>query len=131
MDAGGLTVREQGWARPWYRVKTDSFELRLLPDPGEDLQAVNNVDAEVRTPDGNRWSATVLTVAELHRLMTEQWPETGEYSSGLCWHCPDGLIVREPGLDCIVRAVAAVVNEGLISDVLQLVGRWSADEADA
>lgn len=58
---------ERGWDGPRYRVRTDAFEASFLPSPDEDLEAVCNVDAEVRLMDGSRWSATIFTVAEVER----------------------------------------------------------------
>ncbi|MEU7766676.1 hypothetical protein AB0B25_16300 [Nocardia sp. NPDC049190] len=59
---------QQSWDGPWYRVRTD-IGASFLPSAGEDLDAVCNVDVEVRLPDGSRWSATVFTIAEVERLM--------------------------------------------------------------
>lgn len=44
-DSGAI---ERGWDGPWYRVRTDRFTASFLPDAGEPLDAVCNVDAEVR-----------------------------------------------------------------------------------
>ena len=122
MGDAGLTVRERGWDGPWYRVRTDLFELRVLAARDEDLRALNNVDAEVWLADSIRWSATILTVGEVQRLMSQRWPETGEYSSGGYWSCPDGLIVRDPGLDSITGVVAELIDKGELTGLLRQIG---------
>ncbi|WP_344323760.1 hypothetical protein [Streptomyces macrosporus] len=111
-------VVEQGWDGPWYRVRTDRFEASFLPDAGEDLDAVCNVDVEVRPADGSRWSATVFTVAEVERLM-EKGTRTGEDLGGRCFWCSDGLIVRDPGIENMARVLAGLLDSGEFEQVLQ------------
>ncbi|MEU0797818.1 hypothetical protein ABZ342_47795 [Amycolatopsis sp. NPDC005961] len=78
---------------------------------------VENVDAEVRLPDGSRWSATIFTPAEVERLMSK-WAETGQYGGGGYFWCSDGLIVGESGLDHMVIALAGLYQSGNFRDVL-------------
>ncbi|WHM41559.1 hypothetical protein [Streptomyces sp. BPTC-684] len=49
------------WNCPWYRVHTEQFEAAFLPNAGENVEAVDNVDVFVDLKDGSRWSATVIT----------------------------------------------------------------------
>ncbi|MGY3206310.1 hypothetical protein [Streptomyces sp. TE5632] len=65
-------IAEQRWDEPWHRVRTDRFEASLLPDAGENLEAVCNVDVEVRLAEGSRRSTTVLTITEVQRLMDKR-----------------------------------------------------------
>nr|WP_202495616.1 hypothetical protein [Streptomyces sp. SID4982] len=117
-DAGDEGT-EQGWDEPWYRVRTARFEASFLPDADEDLDAVCNVDVEVRlTADGSRWSATVFTLAEVERL-TKRWQRTGEESGGRYFWCSDGLIVRDPGIDNMTQVLAGLLDEGDFTQVLQ------------
>lgn len=102
----------------WYRVRTDRFVASFLPSAGEDLDAVCNVDVEVRLTDGSRWSATVFTVAEVQRLM-ERWAQTGEEAGGRYFWCSDGLIVREAGVASMTEAISGVLDEGDFEQILQ------------
>jgi hypothetical protein len=102
---------EAGWDGPYYRVRADGFEAFFLPNPDEVLDEVCNVDAEVRIPDGSRWSATIFTVAEVSRLM-KRWEETGEAAGGRCFWCLDGLIVRDPGIRKMVTVIAELLASG-------------------
>lgn len=90
----------------------------FLPSAGEDLDAVCNVDAEVRLTDGSRWSATVFTVAEVERLMG-MWSKTGEAAGGRYFWCSDGLIVREAGIASMTEAIGGVLDEGDFEQILQ------------
>ncbi|MFI6725645.1 hypothetical protein [Streptomyces atratus] len=113
------TATEQGWDEPWYRICTDRFEASFLPGTGEDLDAVSNVDVEVRSvEDGSRWSATVFTIAEVERLM-EKGSRTGEDLDGRHFWCSDGLIVRDPDIDNMTRALAGLLDSGDFVQILQ------------
>jgi hypothetical protein len=111
MAAPTVTVLAEGWDGPCYRVRTSSFDVAFLPGNDEDLDRVENVDAEVRLPDGSCWSATFFTVAEVARLMG-RWTRTGEYSAGSYFWCSDGVIVKDPGIGNMTRALAAIYDEG-------------------
>ncbi|WP_328786657.1 MULTISPECIES: hypothetical protein [unclassified Streptomyces] len=122
INTGGK-VTDQGWDGPWYRVRTAHFQASFLPDVGEDLDAVCNIDLEVRlTADGSRWSATVFTLAEVERLM-ERWSQTGEELGGSFFWCPDGLIVREPGIDNITQVLVGLLDTGDFTQILQRLHR--------
>ncbi|MFB8174328.1 hypothetical protein ACFC60_40930 [Kitasatospora purpeofusca] len=114
-------VVEQGWDGPWYRVRTDRFQATFFPGAGESLDTVCNVDVEVRlTADGSRWTATVLTLAEVDRLM-ERWSRTGEALGGRYFWCSDGLIVREPGIASMTQVLTGLLDDGDFTEVLQRV----------
>ena len=57
--------------------------------------AVTNADIELTDADGKRWSATVLTMAEIDRLMGT-WQHSGECQGGVYFRVPDLLIVATP-----------------------------------
>nr|WSX78563.1 hypothetical protein OH826_34760 [Streptomyces sp. NBC_00899] len=113
-----LASTEGWWDEPWYRVRTDRFVASFLPSAGEDLDAVCNVDVEVRLTDGSRWSATVFTVAEVQRLM-ERWAQTGEEAGGRYFWCSDGLIVRKAGVADMTEAINGALDEGDFEQILQ------------
>ncbi|MFF2571019.1 hypothetical protein [Streptomyces sp. NPDC058084] len=119
MTNPGDKATEQGWDEPWYRVRTDRFEASFLPSSGEDLDAVCNVDVEVRlAADGSRWSATVFTLAEAERLM-KRWAQKGEELGGRFFWCSDGLIVRDPGIDNMTQLLAGLLDTGDFTQILQ------------
>lgn len=53
----------------WYRVRTEPFKAAFLPNADEDLESVDDVDVFVDLKDGSRWSATVITLAEVEVIM--------------------------------------------------------------
>ncbi|MFJ3828888.1 hypothetical protein ACIPWI_13040 [Streptomyces sp. NPDC090046] len=122
MTSNGAESYEQGWDEPCYRVRTDRFVASFLPDEGEELDAVCNVDLEVRlTADGSRWSATVFTLAEVDRLM-KMAARTGEDLGGRFFWCSDGLIVRDPGVDNMAQVLTGLLESGDFTQILQRLG---------
>lgn len=119
MSNTGSETAEQGWDGPFYRVRTDRFEASFVPDAGEPLDTICNVDVEVRlTADGSRWSATVFTLAEVAHIM-DRWSHTGEALEGRCFWCSDGLIVRASGIDNMMQVLAGLLDNGDLTQVLQ------------
>ncbi|MFD3780325.1 hypothetical protein [Streptomyces sp. NPDC058612] len=92
--------------------------MLFLPDPDEALDEVCNVDAEIRLPDGSRWSTTIFTVADVERLMA-RWARTGEALNGRYFWCSDGLIVKEPGLMPMAEVIIGLLDNGEFRQVLQ------------
>ncbi|MDY0812669.1 hypothetical protein [Kitasatospora purpeofusca] len=119
MTSTGTEGVQSGWDEPWYRVRTDRFQASFLPDAGEPLDTVCNVDVEVRlTSDGSRWSATVFTLAEVERIM-QRWSRTGEAQGGRYFACSDGLIVRDRGIENMTQVLAGLLDDGDFTQVLQ------------
>ncbi|MFI9508271.1 hypothetical protein [Nocardia sp. NPDC052566] len=105
-----------------YHIRTTSFDVQFIIGSGENPERVENVDVEVRLPDGSRWSATMLTIAEVDRLMA-RWSETGEYGGGSYFWCSDGLIVREPGVSAMTAVLVGLHDdENALTDVLHRLG---------
>ncbi|MFD3723354.1 hypothetical protein [Streptomyces sp. NPDC058674] len=117
-DHGDDAAFEAGWDGAYYRVRAEAAEILFLPAPDEALDEVSNVDAEVRLPDGSRWSATIFTVTEVERLMAH-WSGTGEALSGRYFWCSDGLIVKEPGILSMSGVIIGLLGNGEFQQVLQ------------
>lgn len=113
-------VIDRFWDGPWYRVRTEAFEVSFLPNDGQDVEAVCNIDVFVDLSDGSRWSATVFTLTEVERLLN-LWATTGEALGGRYFWCSDGLIVREPGVSAMVAVLAGLLESGDFRQVLQQI----------
>ncbi|EFL22558.1 conserved hypothetical protein [Streptomyces himastatinicus ATCC 53653] len=105
------------WDGPWYHVHTEQFEAAFLPGAGEVLDAVDDIDVEVRLPDGSRWSATICTVAHVETLM-KRWAASGEALGGRYFWCSDGLIVRDAGISNMVQVLGGLIDNGEFTQVL-------------
>jgi hypothetical protein len=106
------------WDPPYYRVRTAAFEADFLVGDGEDLDEVCNADTFLRLADGTLWSATILTVREVERLL-DRWSATGDPTGGTYFACPDGLIVREPGIANMVEALTRLLDSSDLPHVLK------------
>ncbi|MGW2770751.1 hypothetical protein [Streptomyces sp. NPDC001275] len=71
--------------------------------------------------DGNRWSGTVMTLDQVRRMM-ESWKDSGECLDGSYFYCWDGLIVRDPGIPAMVRAIDDLVATGDYESALRPLG---------
>ena len=69
----------------------------------------DNVDVEVRFPDGRRYSATYFTLENIALLM-ERYRATGECKDGLYLWCVDMVVIRR-----LTREQIASVVEDLIA----------------
>lgn len=106
------------WDGPFYRVRRETYEISFVPNAGEDLDHVCNVDMWVTFADGDRWSGTVFTLSEVQRLLL-RWEETGEALAGRYFAVWDGLIVRDEGIDAMVNVIDHLVAAGEYETVLR------------
>ncbi|EHN78567.1 hypothetical protein SMCF_1913 [Streptomyces coelicoflavus ZG0656] len=105
------------WDGPWYRVRTERFEAAFLPNSGEDMEAVDNIDVLVDLKDGSRWSATVITLGQVEAIMA-RWAESGEASGGRYFRCSDGLIVRDPGISNMTQVLTGLIESDEFTQIL-------------
>ena len=84
----------------------------LSPDMDTD-ETVANVDAFVDLPDGSTWTLTIVTVAEVSRLLAK-WKDTGEVANGSYFWAVDQLIVPEPGIPAMTAAIRELVQSKLV-----------------
>ncbi|MFF7075099.1 hypothetical protein [Streptomyces lavendulae] len=105
-------------AEPLHTVETDRFSITYILGAEDDPRTVKNTDAIVTAPDGTRWSATLLTLDEVARVM-DVWSTTGECADGSYFQVKDLVIVREPGMDSMTRALVDIFDEyGMNTEVL-------------
>ncbi|MFJ3169790.1 hypothetical protein ACIPJK_03295 [Streptomyces roseus] len=103
---------------PFHVVETARFTITYILGLDDDPLTVENTDALVETPDGTRWSATLLTHREIARVM-DRWATTGECADGSYFQVKDLVIVREPGVDSMTRALVDIFEEyGMDTEVL-------------
>ncbi|MEU6383495.1 hypothetical protein ABZ847_08020 [Streptomyces bauhiniae] len=106
------------WDGPFYRVRTEHFEAAFVPNAAEDVESVDNVDVFVDLPDGSRWSATLITLAQVQHVM-ERWAVSGEALGGRYFWVSDGLIVRDAGISNMTRVLVGLVESDEFTQVLQ------------
>ena len=85
--------------------------FKLIVRGLEDDNSIANVDVELIDAYGARWSATVLTIAEIQRLM-RLYRESGECMGGAYFRVADLLVLDEPSLASLVAVVEDLVRTG-------------------
>ncbi|MFC1429323.1 hypothetical protein ACEZDB_01440 [Streptacidiphilus sp. N1-3] len=108
------------WDEPWCRVRTEHFEASFLPNAGEDLESVDNVDVFVDLKDGSRWSATIITLEQVGIIMA-RWAESGEALGGRYFWCSDGLIVRDAGISSMTQVLTGLIESDEFTQILQRI----------
>ncbi|MFD9099010.1 hypothetical protein [Streptomyces collinus] len=106
------------WDGPFYRVHTEHFEAAFVPNAGEDLESVDNVDAFIDLTDGSRWSATIITLAQVELVM-KRWAASGEALGGRYFWVSHGLIVRDAGITSMTQVLVGLVENDEFAQVLQ------------
>ncbi|GAA1018888.1 MULTISPECIES: hypothetical protein [Amycolatopsis] len=116
----GTEILSDGWDSPYCVFRTSAFDAMFLVGGGEAPEEVDNVDVEVRYPDGSRWSATMFTLDEVDRIM-RRWESTGECAGGSYFAGVDEVIVREPGVRKMTAVLIAMHDCGeLTSHLMRL-----------
>ncbi|MEU1789182.1 hypothetical protein ABZ553_25605 [Streptomyces sparsogenes] len=106
------------WDGRWYRVHTEHFKAAFLPSPDEGLESVDNVDVFVELEDGSRWSATLITLAQVEAIMA-RWVESGEALGGRYFWSSDGLIVRDAGISSMTEVLVGLAENGELTQALR------------
>lgn len=104
------------------RVVVPGAEICLLLGAEDDPATVDNFDVVVTLDDGTRWSATLLTLPAVQRVM-DRWRTTGENLAGDFFQCQDLVILRHPGVAAATDVLRRLVENGEVRYTLvQLVG---------
>ncbi len=109
------------WDGAFYRVRRVGYEICFVPNEGESLDDVCNIDMWVTRDDGERWSGTVFTLDEVGRLL-DRWRVSGECLNGSYFWAWDGLIVREPGISAMVKVIDHLLETDEYTSVLRHLG---------
>ncbi|MGA5727367.1 hypothetical protein ACPCI1_01845 [Streptomyces seoulensis] len=96
----------------------EQFKAAFVPNAGEDVESVDNVDVFVDLPDGSRWSATIITLAQVELVM-ERWAASEEALGGRYFWLSDGLIVRDAGISNMTQVLVGLVENEEFAQVLQ------------
>ena len=83
----------------------------------DDADTIENVDVEVILDDGSRWGATLLTLAEIGRLVS-RWKATGECLGGSYFQCADLVVIERGGIAAATELLRQLLESGQIRDVL-------------
>jgi len=108
------------------RIEVGRAAVILHLGVGDDPATVGNVDVEVILDDGSRWGATLLTIAEIERLMA-RWRLSGEAQGGAYFQCRDLVVIRDPGTEAIVELIGAMITADEIRSAFVELDRAAPD----
>lgn len=94
----------------------DGFSVEIIVG-ADDPATVDDVDVVIHLPGKGRYSATVLTLDAIRRVM-DRHATTGESLHGRHLVVPDLLIIRSPGVAEIIDVVRDLVHDDNIDGVL-------------
>jgi hypothetical protein len=89
----------------------------LMLGAEDDAETVDNLDVQLVLNDQTRWSATVLTLKAIDRLMTS-YKASGECLGGRYFQCSDLLIAERSGVSSIVDLLCDLVRSGEYRDAM-------------
>ena len=81
----------------------------------DEAAVIENVDVEVVLDDGSRWSATLITLAEIEHIMN-RLKEAGECFDGAYFQCADLVIVERGGVKAATDLLSQFVVTGQIRE---------------
>lgn len=94
----------------------DDFSVEIIVGT-DDPATVDDVDVVIHLPGRGRYSATVLTLDAIRRVM-DHHAQTGESLGGRHLLVPDLLIIRTPGVPEIIDVVRDLVRDDNVDGVL-------------
>lgn len=113
---------------PLHTIETDRYKAVFMLGAEDELESVDDVDAEIILPDRSRWSATFMTLDAIARTLAK-WKVTGECLGGIFFQSPDLVIVDRPGVSAMLEVIEGHVtsDEVFVEDTFQ---RLEPDEGD-
>jgi hypothetical protein len=112
-----------------YRIhQLPGCEVLVLQGANPIVADDDNVDVEIRLPNGNRYGATFFTLQNVATLMS-RWAATGECSGGLYFVAQHAIVVRELTTDTILKVVADLQRSGEFSKWCERLDDTAANKA--
>jgi hypothetical protein len=103
---------------PFWTVRRPALTFRFTLGEGEEPATLEDGDVLVVGPDGERWSANILTPERIREAMDRD-RVSGDALGGSYFWMQGLVIVREPGLEGMVRAVEDLYDQyGTLDDTL-------------
>lgn len=95
----------------WIETKTPSgLHVQCHDEPGRSA-AEYNVDAIVTLADGQTVSLTAFTTENIRSLLLK-WKDDGDATEGLFFRVPDAIIIPEPTLAALLKAIDKMYELG-------------------
>jgi len=103
---------------PFWTVRRPKLTFRFTVGWEAEPGTLDDGDLHITGPGGEEWWAAVFSMGKLQEIM-DRWRETGESLNGSYFWAKGLVIVREPGLEGMIRAVEDLYDEnGTLDDTL-------------
>ncbi|MFI6931014.1 hypothetical protein [Streptomyces sp. NPDC050287] len=113
---------------PFWTVRRPELTFTFTVGDGQEPGTLDDGDVLIVGRDGERWCANIMTQGRIQAIM-DRWRRTGESLDGAYFWVQGLLIVREPGVESMVRAVEDLFDAyGDLNGILPQLG--PADEED-
>ncbi|MFJ8105824.1 hypothetical protein [Streptomyces sp. NPDC096132] len=89
---------------PFWTVRTPKLAVRFTVGADEDPETLEDGDVLVIAPNGDRWWGVILTMGRIQAIMDRE-RGTGDSLGGAYFWAKGLVIVREPGMESMVRAI--------------------------
>ncbi|MHC5909088.1 hypothetical protein ACVNF4_35265 [Streptomyces sp. S6] len=103
---------------PFWTVRGAKLTVRFTVGDGSTPETIDDGDVLIVGPGGEEWCANVMTQGRIQKIM-DRWHGTGESLHGAYLWAEGLVVVREPGVDSMVRAVEDLYDQyGTLDDIL-------------
>ncbi|MEX3105782.1 hypothetical protein DF268_14965 [Streptomyces sp. V2] len=110
---------------PFWTVRGSSLTVTFTVGDGSTPETIDDGDVLIVGPDGERWCANVMTQGRIQKIL-DRWRDTGECLSGAYLWAEGLVVVREPGVESMVRAVEDLYDR--YGDLDGILPKLSDDE---
>jgi hypothetical protein len=113
---------------PYFVVERSAFTARFLLGGDDPPESVDNADVHLRLTDGTVRYVTFYTLPAIDRVLRRH-RTTGKTANGAYFWSTDLVIVPDPGVLAMTRAIEELVRSGDIQAVCQDITPQPDDEA--
>ncbi|MEU7909151.1 hypothetical protein [Actinoplanes sp. NPDC049118] len=103
------------------KVMIGDVVLMLFLGAEDDERTVDNLDVQVNYPDGARYSASIMTIVAVQRIMRNH-ETSGESLGGRYFKAHDLVIVQRGGVVEIVDLVRGLIEANEVSYTFDDIG---------
>ncbi|WP_416970747.1 hypothetical protein [Streptomyces sp. 4F14] len=106
---------------PFWTVRRPALTFRFTLGVGEEPETLTDGDVLIEGPGGKRWFA-VLQTMDLIREIMDRERAAGDSLGGAYFWTKGLVIVREPGMEGMIRAVEDLYDHyGDLDDILPVI----------
>ncbi|SDK63749.1 hypothetical protein SAMN05421874_109158 [Nonomuraea maritima] len=106
---------------PYFHWEDDGFTVDILGDRDVDVKDLEVGDSIITLSTGERYSALLITMEELVRIM-DRHARSGESLSGRYFCAPDLVVMKEKGVISMIDVIRDILQSGDVSTLPRIGG---------